>query len=468
MNLAKHLAIATIILTLTVTNVSADVLTTGDVVGDPVTSTSSTNLTIGAYEHGTMTIDSNGSDHDVYCQSTTVGWRPGSSGDVLVVGSGSTWTLSGPLYVGSQGDGTLAILNGGAVSGGYSSLGYASGTTGTITVDGPGSTWHNTLANCIGYAGNGTLNILNGGIVYDSQQCYVGNSSTSNSALSVVGSGSILYANGGLDVGRNGATGTLHIAQGGKIDAGAEIKINADSTATIDVSNDDMLIAGGSWGGWLTNNGTIRMTAGPQLSAGVYRPILVEPDPGGCPGFWEGSGVYEAIGGVWDSSAHTFTVSAALTTGAGTTTPMDLSIYQRLNVGSDLTVNFQSGPEISFSAKRSTSTLAGLLGSLGEDESVLSSWDFTITGLDAGSKTMLSYAVTGDPSDVRVWRYDGSVWSEYTGSHVYVEDGHATFIVDGFSSYAVTGVAPIPEPSTLVLLVTAVGGLALLRRRRRR
>lgn len=315
----------------------------------------------------------------------------------------------------------------------------------------------------VGRYGSGTINITNGGSVSARGVAISCNSySTITSGIIIVdGLGSKLISTTGnnLYLG-NGDYGRLEVTNGGTVDVADSVLIRPNGFLTLDVDDNTVLTAGGNF----TNDGMVLLEASMGLETGVYTPIAVT-------GTWAGTGVYKTIGGEWNSLAHTFTVAEALNTTAGTETSVDLAAYQRLNVGSTLTVSFQSGPEVlSFTAEETSSTtLAGLLSSLDEDVSVLSSWDFTITGIAAGNQTMLSYAVTGDPADVQVWHYDSeSGWSEHTVGQVTVENGHATFLVDSFSSYAVTGIGgnPVPEPSTLALLIgMGVSGLAMLRRR---
>ena len=90
-----------------------------------------------------------------------------STGTVTVAGSSSAWTNSSDLYVGYEayGNGTLNILNGGAVSNATGYVGYESGSVGTVTVDGTGSAWDISGNLILGYEGEGSLNILNGGTV---------------------------------------------------------------------------------------------------------------------------------------------------------------------------------------------------------------------------------------------------------------------------------------------------------------
>jgi len=151
--------------------------------------------------------------------------------------------------------------------------------------------------------------------------------------------------------------------QGGTVNGKSAIDINAGSSAIIAVSNDNMLNANDCNGGMFTNNGVVGLSAGAQLAGGVHRPVSVAGMMGGPeqPFQWDGTGTYEAIGGVWDSTDHTFTVSSALQTSAGATTPIDLSTNERLTIGNDLEVNFAAGSAtFDFTADRtSADTRAG-------------------------------------------------------------------------------------------------------------
>ncbi len=109
----------------------------------------------------------------------SLGEQPGSTGRVTITGIGSRWTLlstTSPTYqstnspyvtpevvyyglaVGRRGEGTLYVLNGGALEAGLVSIGHNLGSTGRVTISGDGSTFtFTTLA--IGNKGSGTLNI---------------------------------------------------------------------------------------------------------------------------------------------------------------------------------------------------------------------------------------------------------------------------------------------------------------------
>ncbi|HBO45728.1 MAG TPA: hypothetical protein DD670_17740 [Planctomycetaceae bacterium] len=100
---------------------------------------------------------------------------------------------------------------------------------------------------------------------------------------------------------------------------------------------------------------------------------------------------------------------------------------------------------------------------------MLGAWEFAISGggYVPGEPAYLSFDVGGglDRDGMQVWHYDGVAWNEYDARDLTYNGQYASFTVDGFSGYAVTG-NPVPEPSLLGLLLPL--GVALLRRRRRR
>ena len=125
----------------------------------------STNAYIGKTAAGSVTVNL---DSDLISWKGYIGYDSGSTGEVTVDGSGSTWTIGGRrnhMYVGYYGQGTLNITNGGAVSNYRGYIGLYSGSTGVVTVDGSGSTWTNSGDLSVGSSGQGTLNIANGGAV---------------------------------------------------------------------------------------------------------------------------------------------------------------------------------------------------------------------------------------------------------------------------------------------------------------
>ena len=93
-----------------------------------------------------------------------LGFSANSTGTVSVDGTGSLWTSSSGLVVGSSGSGTLTITNGGAVSSFSGLIGSFAGGTGTVTVSGSGSTWAVGTSLWVGNSGTGTLLLSQGGV----------------------------------------------------------------------------------------------------------------------------------------------------------------------------------------------------------------------------------------------------------------------------------------------------------------
>ena len=96
------------------------------------------------------------------------------------------WNVSGEIWIGNTGTGTLSVENGGSVTGTTGYLGYSSTGDGTATVTGTDSSWTNS-----------------GGL-------YIGGSSSSA-----------------------GGTGTVSVLDGGTLSVGGATKIYSDSTLTL-------------------------------------------------------------------------------------------------------------------------------------------------------------------------------------------------------------------------------------------
>ncbi|RPI64018.1 MAG: PEP-CTERM sorting domain-containing protein [Planctomycetaceae bacterium] len=382
----------------------------------------------------------------------------GSGGTLNVVpGSG------GSLGVGFYGFGTLQIADGVVVATQTGLLGYASGSTGVATVSGVGSTWTNSGNLKIGSPGSGTLNIEGGGQVSNATG-YIGSISSSIGAATVTGAGSKWANSGGLYVGYSGS-GKLTIADGGKVTATSTSVKTTQSVARFNVSSNDMLVLGDtSTAGKITNNGTVGFYATPFLAAGTYTPIS---EFAGRDISWSGTGTYKAVGGVWSTTAHTFTVSDAAAVAAGDSCLVTAG--QRLVVtdaatGRRVGASFYNGTVTgspTFSAvPMSGGDIDALRATAGFEGTLLSAWDFDTTY--AGNEVMLAFDIGMGMPNPTIWHYSGGVWSPFTADmFTYDANGIVSFNVTSFDGYAVVSV---PEPATMTLL--AIGGLAMLRRRR--
>jgi len=210
------------------------------VTGAGSTWTNSAELYVGHQGTGTLTIENGGA---VSNTNGYVGVGPASVGSVTVKGAGSTWTNSGELHVGYEGTGTLTIADGASVTsaGNGGSIGTLAGSAGTVVVTGAGSSWFNSNVSAmtgelyVGKAGTGTLTVENGGWVR-STSGYLGYASGGSGTATVTGTGSRWTVVGLLDVGRDG-TGTLTIANGGAVESnGTEIGRNGAGTGSVTVT----------------------------------------------------------------------------------------------------------------------------------------------------------------------------------------------------------------------------------------
>ena len=171
-----------------------------------------------------------------------ISYRPGSTGNATVSGTGSTWTNSGNLYIGPYGDGALSVTDGGRVSdtNGYI-MGYLD-APGKVTVSGTGSTWTSSDSLYVSYHGDDSmLLIIDGGSVSNTDG-YIGYSSYGTGEVTVSGTGSTLTNSDSLYVGYYG-NGMLSIADGGLVSVAGTLAIDYDgySDSWIKMSTGGML-----------------------------------------------------------------------------------------------------------------------------------------------------------------------------------------------------------------------------------
>jgi T5SS/PEP-CTERM-associated repeat protein len=430
---------------------------------------------IGYYGNGVISIKNGGSMESV--GSVQLGLNAGTSGTISVDGVGSTWSgtaLDGGLDIGLTGSGTLNVTNGGKVTTNVYGMSIAdNATTGTVNVSGSGSTWSVTAIDTIYISrmGTGKLNITNGGKVDTSAKyLFVGaaNSSGGSGNVMVNGAGSSWNHSGLVNLGNQyGGTGRLVIGDGGAVNA-SSILISSTSQVTADIGRGSSLTIGNGTGS-LTNNGTVRLVAGAGAANGTYTPMSY--------GTMSGSGTVQALGGIWNSTDHTVTVSNAATGAAGTALMADLANTQRFlftdgSTGKSVGVAFQ-GTTGSTSLTIKATSMSGIeLDSLqslvGASNAVLSGWDFTTDGYTTGNPVYLSlFAGSGhDISDLSIWHFDGTSWGKYDASDLAYDNTHASFTTTGFSGYAVSGTAPVPLPPAVFLFGSGLSGLFFLRRKK--
>ncbi len=420
--------------------------------GPGSTWTDSGNLRVGG--SGTLSITNGGG-------VTSTGGSVSDS--VAVNGCNSTWTDNGSLTV----SGTLSIANGGRVG---SIGGTASGSASVITVDGAGSIWTDSSNLCVGYSGSGTLSIANGGSV-NSTGGIIGNNSNVKGAVMVDGAGSSWTDSSSLTVGSSG-TGTLSITGGGAV-AAASVSANNKSLLAIDVGRDSLLTVGGGTG-TLTNSGTVRILAGAGVPVdGVqYSPISA--------GSWGGTGTYQAIGGTWSTSNHTFITSSVTAGTSGSPVALNLASLQRALIddnapggtGWELGASFLAGTSttnITFTATATGGTTLDILKSAaGSDQSVLDAWTFSTTNYSLSANNPVYFSLKVGPNfstdDLDLWGYNGTSWAAYVPTDLTYDGTYASFTATGLSGYAATAV---PEPGTLALLAAGFLGIAAYARRKR-
>ncbi len=296
--------------------------------------------------------------------------QAGSSGTVLVGGTGSTWTNNGDLYVGVSGTGSLSIADGGRVSNALGWLGagnYLAKGSGTATVSGSGSTWTNNGQLILGFAGTGSMSVSDGGNVSNGNG-YLGYYSGDTGRATVSGAGSKWTNTGGLDVGHSGS-GRLDVTAGGQVsNTASEVGSGTGSDGTATVSG-----TGSTWTSslslWVGSAGTGSLSAinGGQVASATGEVGYATGSSGTVTLSGAGSG-WTCSGDLAVGRSGTGTLN--IRDGAAVRT--DGALYVAANSGSAGTVNLESGSLTASSIGASAGTrtfnwTGGLLNVTGAD-----------------------------------------------------------------------------------------------------
>jgi T5SS/PEP-CTERM-associated repeat protein len=416
-------------------------------------------LEVGGSGSGTLNIMNGGAMNAV--ATCYIGLGAGSTGIANISGAGSTWTAGGVVFVGDDGNGILAVTNGGAFSGSIAMASNASLTstpTGTIVVDGPGSTLSTTGVSAAWHGGStALLQITNGGRLVNSGDYQMATGSGAVAMASVDGAGSTWTNNGTIEDGdAAGGIGAISVSGGGALASTGTVTVNATSALEIDVGRSSSIsVAGGS--GKLINNGTVRVVAGanPKTAGNTYTPISASGAIGGT---------VQAVGGTWNSSQNAMTVSSVVSGTAGAAVTMSLSQNQRMLIsdgdGHSLGASFLSSWSlVSLTASTvSGAALTSLQGDLSGGQAILSGWALSNATDPYSGPAYLSLSTGPIYANLgfAVWSYDSAAgaWSQIAPPDLTLDatNFYASFCATAGldrSAYAVTGFSALPGDANL-------------------
>ena len=233
--------------------------------GQPSSGIGPGNLDVGCYGPGTLTISGGASatgatDLQIGLSDDSAGAR--GDGTVTVTGNGSTLSTKG-ARIGERGDGVLKVLDGATVS--HSGSGYTGvypGSTAEVTVSGSGSTWtigdrlHMGLDWGENPGGHATLTVANGGRV-EVDDLLLGPDTVLTADSLTIGTPPALSPGVALGAAPGAAPGglfvqTLTVGDGSQVDAGS-LHVNpggeiyGSGVVSGDVVNDGTISPGDSY-----------------------------------------------------------------------------------------------------------------------------------------------------------------------------------------------------------------------------
>ena len=173
-------------------------------------------LNVGKSGAGSLVVSGGGA---VTNQEAFIGAAPGGSGEVRIAGDGSVWshrnlTVGGDSFFGSPTTGSLHITSGGFVSSAAATVGDERGATGEVLVDGPGSLWSLSATLQVGKSGTGAVTITGGALVQVGGGLTIDGDFDQNDSINLSTGGTLALA-GVLDsdldefLGENNAPGSL-------------------------------------------------------------------------------------------------------------------------------------------------------------------------------------------------------------------------------------------------------------------
>ncbi|WGD28864.1 autotransporter domain-containing protein [Ancylobacter sp. WKF20] len=251
-----------------------------------------------------------------------IGQDQGSTGTVIISGTGSTWTdESDYVIVGQSGTGTLQLSSGGTLNTNNVTIGEYETGNGTVTIDGVGTTWDNLYTTNIGPRGTGSVTVSGGAVVTNGETLNIGGRGflsrapaplSGTGSLTVTGTGTTWYNTGGVNVGRGDeSTGSLTVENGASFQTyDGSIYAGLGATITVTGPGTTMLLG--------TRNTTPPVDW--DAAAGYF-----SPDDGATSVISNGATLNADatyIGGAGTAAVTTLTV-----TGAGTTWHNWLNIY---------------------------------------------------------------------------------------------------------------------------------------------
>ncbi len=406
--------------------------------------------------HGTVNVDGAGSEFFVETQDLSVGRfgngvfnitgsgrvtapkfiflgeNAASQGDVLVQDMGSIVTAL-EIDVAHNGTGSLSVEAGGSAAAEVVIVAFGMGSNGMAVVDGTGS-YLDVRSGAgqliVGGGSVGSLSVTGGGLA-EAGEVIIGDGISSTGTMTVRGAGSRLTANNEIDVGLSGA-GTLTVSDGGVAVApviliNSQSSVDGNGTLQGDVTNHG-IVAPGESPGALHIVGNYAQTAAAKLEielAGTtpgtqYDQLLIT---GGAT--LDGTLDVSLLGGFTPSAGNSFDLLTATSGITGT-----FAIQQLPLLAGGLVWN------LSYGTHDVILSVGGVLG------------DYNHNG-------------TVDAADYAVWRK--GLGTIYTQNDYNVWRAHFGQTA-GSGSGAITNAA-VPEPATAVMLMLALAGWYLRRRR---